>query len=104
MVAGEKVRNWTLWVLMIAIAVRFYLVQELLAAYAIFAIGFAALTVVALSLCLLYQGWEFAAVRITDSLRRMEHSTRAANLLAVEDRVRLKSAQKLKTENRNSKD
>ena len=69
--AEGKARKWTFWLLTIAIASQFYLVQELLTLYAFFAIGFAALTLVVLSLYLLQKGWELAAVRIFDSERWM---------------------------------
>ena len=73
MMAEGKVRKWTFWLLAIAIASRFYLVRELLAAYAFFAIGFAALAFVVLSAYLLEKG---AAVRIIDGERWMA-ATRA---------------------------
>ena len=104
MMAEGTVRKWTFWLLTIAIASQFYLVQELFTAYAFFAIGFAALTLVVLSPYLLQKGWEIAAVRIIDSERRMAHRKRAAIWLAGQDVARPRSAQELKTENRNSKD
>ena len=102
--AEGKARKWTFWLLTIAITSQFYFVQELLTAYAFFAIGFAALTFVVLSLYLLQKGWEVAAVRMIDNGRRMARGTRAAIWLAGQDVARSKSAQELKTENRNSKD
>src|SRR5215813_6222511 len=104
MMAEEKVRKWTFWLLTIAITSQFYFVQELLAAFAFFAIGFAALTFVVVSLYLLQKGWELAAVRIIDSKRWMASGKRAAIWLAGKDVAGSKSAQELKTENRNSKD
>ena len=102
--AEGEVRKWTFWLLTIAIALQFYLVQELLAAYAFFAIGFAALTFAVVSLYLLQKGWEVAAVRIIDSEQGKARGTRSAIGLAGQDVARSKSAQELKTENRNSKD
>src|SRR5215471_15525385 len=104
MMAEGKVLKWTFCLLTILIASQFYLVQELLTAYALFAIGFAALTFVVLSLYLLQKGWEVAAVSLIDNGRRMAHGTRAAIWLAGQDVAGSKSAQELKTENRNSKD
>src|SRR5262249_50273910 len=104
MMAERKVQKWMFWLLTIAIASQFYPVQELLTAYAFFAIGFAAVTFVVLSLYLLQMCWEVAAVRIIDSERWMARGTRAAIWLAGEDVAGSKSAQELKTENRNSKD
>jgi len=68
MVEG-KVRKFTFWLLAIAITSQFYFVQELLAALAFFAIGFAALAFVVVALCLLQKGWELAAARIFDPER-----------------------------------
>jgi hypothetical protein len=102
--AGGKVRMWAFWLLTIVIASRFYVVQELLAAFAFFWIGFATLAFVVLSLYLLQKGWELATVRIFDTERSMASDMRAAILLAGDDGVQSKSAQNFKTENRNSKD
>jgi hypothetical protein len=66
-----KLRKWMFWLLAIAIASQFYVGQELLAAFALFAIGFCALAFVVLSLCLLQQGWEIAVVRIFGGERWM---------------------------------
>jgi len=101
---GGKVRTWTFWLLAIAMASHCYVVQELLAAYAFFAIGFAVLVVAILSLYFLQKGWELAAVRIFDSERRIALGTRATILPVGQEGDRSKSAQDLKTENRNSKD
>ena len=102
--AEGRLRKRAFWLLTIAIASQFYFVKELLAAFAFFAIGFAALTFVVVSLYLLQKGWEVAAVRIIDSERWMAHGTRAAIWLAEQGGARSKSAQELKTENSNSKD
>ena len=101
--AGERVRTWTFWLLTIAIASRFYVVQELLAAFVFFAIGFAALAFVVLSLYLLQKGWELSVVRMFDSERWIARD-RTAIWLAGENGAQSKSAQELKTKNRNSKD
>ena len=105
MTTDGKVRKWTLWLLAIAIASQFYLVQELLAAFAFFAIGFGALTFVILSLFLLEKSLEIAVARIFDGERWMVLPAPAAMFwMPGQDVARSKSAQKLKTENRNSKD
>ena len=72
-----KVRKWTLWLLAVAVASQFYFVQELLAAFAFFAIGFAALAFAVLSLYLLQSGCGLAVVRIFDGGRWMERGTPA---------------------------
>ncbi len=102
--AEGKARKCTFWLLTIAIASQFYLVRELLAAYAFFAIGFAALVFAILSLYFLQKGWQLVAVAIFDSERRMARGARAAIWLPGQDVARSKSAPELKTENRNSKD
>ena len=99
-----KVRKWMFWLLAVAVASQFYFVQELLAAFAFFAIGFAALAFVVLSLYLLQKGWELAVVRIFHNERWMARGTRRAIWMAGQDGAQSKSAQDLKTETRNSKD
>lgn len=102
MIADGKVRKWTFWLLAVAIASQFYVVQELLTAFAFFSIGFGALAFVVLSLYLLQKGWEIAVVRIFDGERWMARAPAAMLWLAGQDMARSKSAQELKTENRNS--
>ena len=50
-----------------AVAWQFYLVRELIAALAFFAIGFAGLALVIVTLYMLQKGWEAAVVRFTNS-------------------------------------
>ena len=52
------------WLLGAAVALQFYFVQELLAALALFAIGFAAVASVIVGLYGLQKGWEKAVLRI----------------------------------------
>ena len=100
-----KVRKWTFWLLTVAVASQFYLVQELLAAFAFFAIGFVVLTFVVLSLYVLQKGWEVAAVRIIDREQWMARWGNRAVIWPVgQHGAHAKSAQELKTENTNSKD
>lgn len=105
MTADRKVRKWTLWLLAAAIASQFYVVQQLLAAFAFFLIGFGTLTFVVLILYLLLKGWETLVVRISDSERWFARGAPTATLWPPgQDLARSKLAQELKTENRNSKD
>ena len=105
MTADGKVRKCAFWLLAVAIISQFYFTQELLAAFALFAIAFGALAFVVLSLYLLQKGWEIAVVRIFDGERWMARDAPAAMLwVAGQDRAESKSAEELKTENRNSKD
>jgi len=102
--AEAKVRKWTFWLLAIAVASQFYFVQELLTAFAFFAIAFTALVFLTLSLYLLQKSWGFVVVRIFESERWMARGTPAALSLAGQDGDQPRLAQDLKTENRNSKD
>lgn len=63
-VAENNVRKWTGCFLGAAVALQFYFVQELLAALALFAIGFAAAASVMVGLYVLQKGWEMAVTRI----------------------------------------
>ena len=105
MTADGKVRKCAIWLLAVAIPSQFYFIQELLAAFALFAIAFGALAFVVLSLYLLQKGWEIAVVRIFDGERWMAGDAPAAMLwVAGQDSAESKPAEELKTENRNSKD
>jgi len=58
-------RKW-LWGFLAVIALaQLYVVRELLAAFAIFALGFAALAFVVVSLYMLQKSWELAMARIS---------------------------------------
>jgi hypothetical protein len=62
-------KRWklALWLLVAGVGLQFYFVQELVAAFAFFAIGFAAIAFVIVSLYMLQKGWEAAVGRFTDS-------------------------------------
>jgi hypothetical protein len=102
--AEGKLRKWMFWLLAVAVASQFYFVQELITVFTFFAIAFTALAFVVLSVYLLQKGWGFVVVRAFDSERWMARGTTAAIWPAGQDGSRAKSAQDLKTENRNSKD
>ena len=51
------------------VTLPFYFVRELIAAFALFAIGFAAIAFVMVSLYMLQKGWEVAVARIVDTER-----------------------------------
>jgi hypothetical protein len=60
----DKGRIW-LWGFLAVIALaQLYVVRELLAAFALFALGFAALALVVASLYMLQKSWELAVVRL----------------------------------------
>lgn len=65
MKTNSKVWKWALWLLVACVGLRFYFLQELVAAFAFFAIGFAAVAFVILSLYMLQKGWAAAMERFT---------------------------------------
>jgi len=77
MKAEGKNWKWTWWLLLAGVGLQFYFVQELVAAFAFFAIGFAAIAFVIVSLYLLQKGWEAAVGRLTKSEDLAESSLQA---------------------------
>jgi hypothetical protein len=82
-------RMW-LWAFLAVIALaQFYVVRELLAAFAIFALGFAALAAVVASLYMLQRTWELAVVRLvalrhpTISMARVTNMASVASMASV---------------------
>jgi hypothetical protein len=67
MKTNSKGWKWALWLLVAGVGLRFYFLQELVAAFAFFLIGFAAVAFVILSLYMLQKGWAAAMERFTDS-------------------------------------
>jgi len=64
-----KSRRW-MWLLVgLVVALKFYFVQELVTAFVLFALGFAAIAFVIVSLYMLQKGWEVAVARLTESHR-----------------------------------
>jgi hypothetical protein len=64
MKSKDSGRKWMWWFLAVVAALQLYFVRELLAAFALFAIGFAALAVVVSSVYLLQKSWESGVVRL----------------------------------------
>jgi hypothetical protein len=60
-------RKWMWWFLAVMFALQLYFVRELLAAFALFAMGFAAVAFVIASLYLLQKGWELTVARVAES-------------------------------------
>jgi len=74
MMGTEKVmkaegKSWKLarWLLVAGVCLQIYFVQELVAAFAFFAIGFMAIAFVIVSLYMLQKGWEAVVGRFTNS-------------------------------------
>jgi hypothetical protein len=83
----DKSRKWMWWFLAGAVALQTYFVQELLAAFALFAVGFAAIALVIGGLYMLHRGWVVAVDRIADSRHPVMVATRQG-IDAVEDLAR----------------
>lgn len=76
-------RTW-LWAFLAVIALaQFYVVRELLAAFAIFVLGFAALAAVVGSLYLLQKSWELAAARLAVLRRPVMNIASVTNMASV---------------------
>jgi len=72
----DKSRKWMWTFLAVLVSLQMYFVWELLAVFALFAVGFAAITFVAGSLYMLHRGWALAVERIADSQHPIMVGTR----------------------------
>jgi predicted membrane protein len=63
----DKSRKWMWWFLGIIAALQAYFVRELLAAFVLFALGFAAIASVIGSLYMLHKAWALAVERMAES-------------------------------------
>src|SRR5258708_27783470 len=63
----DKSRKWMWMFLAALVSLQMYFVWELLAVFALFAVGFAAIAFVVGSLYMLHQGWALAVERTADS-------------------------------------
>ena len=63
----DKGRKWMWWFLGALVALQMYFVRELLAAFALFAVGFAMIAFGIFALYTLQKGWEVAVQRVADS-------------------------------------
>ena len=59
--------KWAWWLLVVGISLQFHIVQEFIAVFAFFAIGFAAVAFAVLILCMLQMDWEAAVAHFTNS-------------------------------------
>ena len=62
----DKSRKWMWWFLAAVVAAQLYFVQELLAAFALFAAGFAVIFVLVSSIYMLQKVWEVSVARISE--------------------------------------
>jgi len=63
----DKDRKWMWWLLGSIAALQLYFVRELLAAFALFALGFLAIAGVVISLYTLHRAWAVTVDRVADS-------------------------------------
>jgi hypothetical protein len=83
----DKSRKWMWGFLAVVVALQTYFVWELLAALALFAIGFSAIAAVIGSLYMLYKGWAVAVERAADSQHPVMVAARQG-IYTVEDMAR----------------
>lgn len=62
----DKSRKWMWWFLAAVVAAQLYFVQELLAAFALFAAGFAVIAVLVSSIYMLQKVWEVSVARLAE--------------------------------------
>jgi hypothetical protein len=72
----DKSRKWMWGFLAAVVALQLYVVWELLAVLALFAVGFAAVAFVFGSLYMLHRGWAVAVQRVADSRHPVMVATR----------------------------
>lgn len=83
----DKSRKWMWWFLGVVLALQLYFVRELLAAFALFVLGFAAIALVVVSVYMLQKVWEAGVQRVADSQHPMMNMARRG-VNAVEDLAR----------------
>lgn len=83
----DKSRKWMWWFLAVVVALQLYFVRELLAAFALFAIGFAAIAFVVIGVYMMQKTWALAVERVANSKHPVMVMTRGG-MDAVEDLAR----------------
>jgi hypothetical protein len=63
----DKSRKWLWWFLAVGVALQLYFVRELMAAFALFAAGFAVIALLIAALYMIQKGWEVGVARFTVS-------------------------------------
>ena len=87
MKTNDKARKWMWWFLGTLALLQVYFVQELLAAFALFAIGFVAIGLVIGSLFMLHRGLAITVDRVADSGHPFVLAARQGGF-AIEDMAR----------------
>jgi hypothetical protein len=80
-------RKWMWWFLAVAASLQVYFIQELVAAFALFALGFLAIAMAIGSLYLLQRGWAATVDHLADSQHPVMVATRQG-IEAIEDMAR----------------
>ncbi len=83
----DQSRKWMWWFLGVVASIQLYFVRELLAAFALFAVGFAAIALVVGSLYMLHRVWVTAVERLAESQHPVMVAVRQG-IYAVEDVAR----------------
>jgi hypothetical protein len=83
----DKSRKWMWWFLGVIAALQLYFVRELVAAFALFTVAFAAIALVIVSLYTLQRGWTVAVERVAESKHPVMVAVRQG-VDSVEDLVR----------------
>src|ERR1700757_1857790 len=67
MKTNDRSRKWMWWFLAVVLAMQLYFVRELLAAFALFVLGFGAIAFVLGTVYMIHQGWAVAVERLASS-------------------------------------
>ena len=87
MKSKDEGRKWIWLFLAVGAALQMYFVQEVLAAFALFTIGFMAIALVIASLYMLHRGWAVAVDHVAESRHPVMVATRQG-IDAIEDMAR----------------
>lgn len=74
----DKSRKWMWWFLAVGVALQLYFVRELLAAFALFATGFAVIAFVIAGLYMMQKAWEVGVSHVAESRSPVVSQTRRA--------------------------
>ena len=78
----DNSRKWMWWFLGVVLAMQLYFVRELLAAFALFVLGFAVIAFVVVGVYMMHQGWVVAVERLAASQHPMVlNAKRGVNLV-----------------------
>jgi hypothetical protein len=82
-ISKDSGRMWLLAFLAVIVLAQFYVVRELLAAFAFFALGFAVLLAVVAGLYMLQKTWELAVVRLAAFRHPVINMAKVTNMASV---------------------